>query len=106
MKNEPIRTLGIERDWHAKPNSSFVPHFKVHKLVDDFGTAKKYRTISQPKPRTRKPRATRARRLIAKQVANFQEPTDRGLALAEKRTREFYATESTGFELTLSLLRR
>jgi hypothetical protein len=73
------------------------------RLVDDFGTAKKYRTINQPK--TRKPRATKARRLIVKQVASFQ-PTDRGLALAEKRTREFYATESTGFELTLSLLRR
>jgi len=62
------------------------------RLVDDFGTAKKYRTASQP--RTRKPRATKARRLIAKQVASFQ-PTDFRLALAETMATKFYSTEPT-----------
>ena len=72
------------------------------RLTDDFGTAKKYRTANQPKARTRKPRATR---LVAKQVASFQ-PADVRLAYAQKMTREFYATESTGFKLNLSLLSR
>ena len=105
MKNEPIRTLGIERDWHAKPNSSFVPHFKVHKLVDDFGTAKKYQTAGQPKARTRKPRTRN--RVLTVQIVNerLTDARDVRLALAQQMARDFYTAEPE-FKLNYALLSR
>ena len=75
------------------------------RLVDDFGTAKKYRTASQPKPRTRKPRTRK--HVPTVQIVNerFTEPADVRLALAQQMARDFYTAEPE-FKLNYALLSR